>query len=108
MELTLILFATMSTEEIMQRLIEARKKKNLTQTDIANELNISQVQYGKYENGVSDLSLSKFLELLKILDVDIADFSDTVNQSKEELLTFIEKQERALKLLKEKINPDEE
>jgi transcriptional regulator with XRE-family HTH domain len=94
----------MTSQEIVTILVTTRKKKGFTQTDMAEKLNITQVQYSNYESGKSDLSLSKFLELLKILDINIADFSDEENKSKEEVLTFIEKQEQILKKLKDKIN----
>jgi transcriptional regulator with XRE-family HTH domain len=103
MELTLILVATMTPQEIMQHIVAARKEKGYSQDDIAKKLGISQVQFSKYESGISDIQLSKFLELLKILDLDIADFSDSVNNSKEELLNFIDKQEKSLKQLKGKL-----
>jgi transcriptional regulator with XRE-family HTH domain len=103
MVLTLILVANMKPQEIMQRIIAAREAKGYSQSDIAKQLNISQVQFSKYERGISDIQLSKFLELLKILELDIADFSDGTNNSKEELSNFIEKQERSLKQLKDKL-----
>lgn len=103
MELFLLMCATMKVRDIMGRLIAARKHLGLSQTDVATQLNITQVQYSKYESGKSDLSLTKFLELLRILEIDISSFSDEINKSKEELLQFIEKQEGDLRALKKKI-----
>ena len=84
--------------------VSVRKERGYTQAEMAEKLNITQVQYGRYESGKSDLSLTKFIELLKILDINIADFSDEENKSKEEVLTFIEKQRQVLKKLEDKIN----
>lgn len=103
MEIFLLMCATMKSRDIMARLIAARKHLGLSQTEVAVQLNITQVQYSKYESGKSDLSLSKFLELLRILEIDISSFSDEINKSKEELLQFIEKQEADLRALKKKI-----
>lgn len=103
MELIMLIFAEMTPQEVIQHLVKAREEKGYSQEDIAKQLGISQVQYSKYERRVSDMALSKFLELLRILEVDISTFSDNVQNSKEEMMNFIEKQERSLKNLKEKL-----
>jgi transcriptional regulator with XRE-family HTH domain len=103
MELLILIMSNMTHEEIICRLIAVRKKKGFTQTEMSEKLDISQVQYSNYESGKSDLALKKFLELLKILEIDIADFSDEKNTSKDELLSFIEKQKQVLRNLEDKI-----
>ena len=104
MELLITIVIIMNTKDIVKRLVSVRKEKGYTQAEMAEKLNITQVQYGRYESGKSDLSLTKFIELLRILDINIADFSDEENKSKEEVLTFIEKQRQVLKKLEDKIN----
>ncbi len=103
MELLITVVMIMNTQDIVKRLVSVRKERGYTQAEMAEKLNITQVQYGRYESGKSDLSLTKFIELLKILDINIADFSDEENKSKEEVLAFIEKQKQNLKKLEDKI-----
>ena len=103
MESLITVVMIMDTQDIIAILVAKRKKQGFTQTDMAEKLNVTQVQYGRYESGKSDLSLTKFIELLKILDINIADFSDEENTSKEEVLTFIEKQKQNLKKLEDKL-----
>ncbi len=103
MELFLIMCATMTPQEIVDKLVKARKQLGMSQAEVAVQLGITQVQYSKYENCKSDLSLTKFLDLLRILQIDIADFSDSKNKTKEEILAFIAQQEADLKRLKDKL-----
>lgn len=103
MELLITVVMIMNTQDIVKRLVSVRKERGYTQAEMAEKLSITQVQYGRYESGKSDLSLTKFIELLKILDINIADFSDEENKSKEEVLAFIEKQKQNLKKLEDKI-----
>lgn len=49
------------------KLIEVRKKKKLTQEQMAQKLNISRTTYTGYENGTFSPSLEKALEIKKIL-----------------------------------------
>jgi transcriptional regulator with XRE-family HTH domain len=93
----------METKEIIDRIATIRKNKGYTQSEIAEKLHVTQVQYGRYESGKSDLSLTKFVQLIKILEIDLADFSDEKNTSKNELLSFIEKQKQVLRNLEDKI-----
>lgn len=51
-----------------KKLIEVRKKKKLTQEQMANKLNISRTTYTGYELGTVSPSLEKALELKKILN----------------------------------------
>ena len=49
------------------KLIEIRKKKKLTQEEMAKKLNISRTTYTGYEKGTFNPSLEKALEIKKIL-----------------------------------------
>ncbi len=49
------------------KLIEVRKKKKLTQEQMAQKLNVSRTTYTGYENGTFSPSLEKALEIKKIL-----------------------------------------
>ena len=51
-----------------EKLIEVRKRKRLTQEEMAKRLNISRTTYTGYENGNFSPSLEKALEIKKILN----------------------------------------
>lgn len=53
------------------KLKEARKKKNLKQSDLAKELNTIQQVISDYENGNRTPSLDRLIELAQILDVTL-------------------------------------
>jgi transcriptional regulator with XRE-family HTH domain len=48
-----------------------RELKNLTREYVADELKMSMSGYGKIERGEVDLTVSKLIEISKILDVSI-------------------------------------
>ena len=48
-----------------------RELKNLTREFVADELKMSMSGYGKIERGEVDLTVSKLIEISKILDVSI-------------------------------------
>jgi transcriptional regulator with XRE-family HTH domain len=48
-----------------------RELKNLTREYVAEELKMSMSGYGKIERGEVDLTVSKLIEISKILDVSI-------------------------------------
>ena len=54
-----------------ERLIEQRKLNNLTQRQIAEQLNITQPSYIRYENGTSQPSLENLVKLANLFDVSI-------------------------------------
>lgn len=66
-----------------------RELKNLTREYVAEELNMSMSGYGKIERGEVDLTVTKLIEIGKVLDVSIEFifkfdislfFNDTKNQ----------------------------
>ena len=54
-----------------ERLIEQRKLNNLTQRQLAEQLNIAQPSYIRYENGTSQPSLENLVKLADLFDVSI-------------------------------------
>ena len=52
-----------------ENLKQARKLKNLTQSDVAKKLLMTQQQYSRFENGKFELNYSQILELCKMLDI---------------------------------------
>ena len=48
---------------------QSRKLKNLTQTDVAKKLMMTQQQYSRFENGKFELNYSQILTLCELLDV---------------------------------------
>lgn len=50
------------------KLIEIRKKRNLTQEQMANKLNIARTTYTGYENGNFSPSLELAIEIKKVLN----------------------------------------
>lgn len=63
-----------------------RKKKHMSQTDLAKELNISQQAVAKLESNPESTSVERLYRVLRILDVNIA-FTDGISsvQSKQSL-----------------------
>lgn len=51
-----------------------RLEKNFTQDYLADQLNISQSYYARFENGKKEMSIKMLFEILEILEVDIVSF----------------------------------
>ena len=56
---------------IGERLKEARIDKKLTQEDLGNMLGVSKVSICGYETGVRTPNMQNFLDLIRILDLDV-------------------------------------
>ena len=69
----------MQTKQITTLIRTLRKEKNFTQKQMARALNISVAQYGHYETGHSEMTISTFLRILQILSVDLTEFFGIVN-----------------------------
>lgn len=57
----------------------ARKLKGLTQKQVAEQLNMTQQQYSRFENGVFELNYDLIVLLCKMLDTtpnELFDFND--------------------------------
>lgn len=61
----------MSNEELKDRLRRFRKANNLTQTEVATLLNISDVGYGDYERGKSTPDIYSIIKLANLYGVSI-------------------------------------
>ena len=57
-----------------EKLKELRNKRNLTQEELAEELNISQKQISRYENGLRNFKQELLFKLAEYFDVSINDF----------------------------------
>lgn len=56
---------------VYKNIRKIRELKNLTREYVADELKMSTSGYGKIERGDVDLSVSKLIEISKVLDVSI-------------------------------------
>ncbi len=53
----------------MQKIVQIRKGKNITQTIIANHLQITQQQYSDYERGRNELPIRYLIQICQLLNV---------------------------------------
>ncbi len=60
-------------EKIRERIKQIRFNKGLTQDNMADMLNISQNAYHKLENGRCKMSLRKFINICKILEIEASE-----------------------------------
>jgi transcriptional regulator with XRE-family HTH domain len=60
-------------EKVLNRIRETRKLRGYSLENMATELNISDSAYRKIENNQTKLSLEKFLQIAKVLDISIND-----------------------------------
>ena len=54
----------------IERIREFRTKNNITQTQIAKKLGITQQQYFKYEKGTNELPIRYLIEICKAYSID--------------------------------------
>lgn len=67
---------------ITDRLKELREDKDLKQKDIAKIINVSQVQYSKYEMGINSIPLEKLIILAKYYNTSIDYLAGLTNEQK--------------------------
>lgn len=65
-----------------QRIRDLREDRDLTQTDIAKVLNISQQQYQLYESGDREIKLHQFIELAEYYNVTLDYIAGLTNSKK--------------------------
>ncbi len=56
-------------KRIGKNLKDARKYNNITQTQAANYLHMTQQQYSRFENGVFELNYSQILQICDYYDI---------------------------------------
>ena len=108
----------MNTRDIGNKIKNLRKERGLTQSNLAEILNITYQQVQKYESGRSNINISKLIEICKALKIPITFFfsqteSDKIADSgnKNEYNTgktvYISKEEEKLLLLFRQIHNKE-
>lgn len=68
-----------TTKRVGENLKYERKLKGLTQKQVAEQLNMTQQQYSRFENGVFELNYDLIVSLCKMLDTtpnELFDFND--------------------------------
>lgn len=63
----------------MQLLIQERRNKGITQTQLAQKLKKPQSYVSKYENGERRLDIVEFLEVANCIGIDAAEFIKKLN-----------------------------
>ena len=58
------------------KLKEARKKNNLTQTEVAKKLNIDYTTIGRYENGITEPNIETLKQLAKLYNTTVDSLID--------------------------------
>ncbi len=61
-------------EIIGKRIRKIRESKDLSQENVAGELNMTTSAYSKIERGVTDPATNKLLKIAEILEVDVTEF----------------------------------
>ena len=57
--------------DIIQAMIDARVKQNITQKELSERTGITQADISRIERGTQNMSLAKVLELANVLQIDI-------------------------------------
>lgn len=63
-----------------ERLKEVRTFKDMTQQEVANELGVKREQYRRYEKGINEMPLSKFIKLCQIYKISADYLSGLSNE----------------------------
>ena len=66
---------------IGNKIKQLRKKLGITQTELAENVNLSYQQIQKYENGKSKIYVTKLIEISKALNTNIGYFLEIVNET---------------------------
>lgn len=78
----------LNSKSIGNKIVEARKKTNLSQADLAQQVSISPQAVGKWERGESMPDIPTLNRLAEILNVDLNYFSDSFQVHEEETTTY--------------------
>lgn len=84
--------------EYYKKLRYYREKKEYTQEDLAEELGIDAVNYGRIERGQTKLTIERLFKIAEILDFDISDFFENEIQKNEkiDMIKKIEKNQQSI------------
>ena len=69
----------MNQEKIGKFIAQCRIEKNLTQSQLAEQLNMSNKSISKWETGRALPDLDMFREISKVLDIDVSEFFEKVD-----------------------------
>lgn len=75
----------MDQEKIGKFIAECRKKKKLTQTDVANKLGVTDKSVSKWERGICFPDVSALIPLTEILDISLYDLFKGEKMNKKEV-----------------------
>lgn len=89
--------SALSAEELKKRVadmvIKLRKRKNLTQADMAMKFSMSQFAYSKIETGKTDINLEKmflFCEILEITLTELLGLDQVISTAEHSLVSELE------------------
>ena len=68
-------------DQVIDNIIQKRKKKGWTHENMALELGLSPAAYHKIESQTTKLSLKRLLEICEVLEVEIAELLGISNQT---------------------------
>lgn len=93
---------TMKTKKIGNKIAEARKRINISQAELAQQLFISSQAVGKWERGESMPDITTFIRLAEILGVDLNYFSEIFQSSVTEMSPNVSSENQCVELSTEK------
>lgn len=96
----------LNSKSIGSKIAEARKKNNLSQAELAQQISISPQAVGKWERGESMPDISRLNRLAEILGVDLNYFSDSFQESEVETTTYETYNKQTVEIPKTKKNFD--
>ena len=89
----------MNKDNFLTIIKNKRESLRLSQTELANKLEITQSQYGKLESGKSQITLEQFIQICEILGLSWESFREDKQEEKNILIDDIQKLLNRLKLL---------
>ena len=57
----------------LERMKKLRQERKLSQEDVATKINTTPQNYGKYENGVFQISVDMLLQVARVLEVEVTE-----------------------------------
>ena len=71
----------MNLKQLGKNISSIRRSLNMTQEDVSFELNISNTSYSRIEQGKSDISFNRLLQIAEILKVPVSALVDDGNSA---------------------------